>query len=54
MAKENKVEVQKGAINASRPPTMKMETYVERVQATREENAMKRDAQTLKLHVPKK
>ena len=49
----SKVPVQKGKISADRPPTMKMETYAERVSSTRAENAMKRDGQTLKLHTPK-
>jgi hypothetical protein len=48
-----KIEEQKGAINPSSPPTSKMQTYDERVASTRAENALRRDGQTLSLHIPK-
>ena len=48
-----KVEEQKGKIECDKPHTMRFETYEERVRQTREENAMKRDGQTLKFHTPK-
>ena len=50
----SKVPVQKGPVECALPRTSKMQTYEERVRETRAENALKRDGQTLKLHVPKK
>jgi hypothetical protein len=48
-----KVEEQKGPINPSSPPTMRQETYSERVEGTRRENEMKREYGKLDMVTPK-
>lgn len=49
-----KVQEQKGPIKCNTPPTLKMMTYPERVKDRQEECAMRRSAQTLTMHTPKK
>jgi len=53
MSKDNKVEIQKGAINPN-PMTMKQMTHRETVAEQRQENALRRSGQTLTLHQPKR
>ncbi len=48
----NKVEVQKGPINAAEK-TSKMKTHPENLKDAFEQAAFRRGAQTLKLHEPK-
>lgn len=53
MSRHQKVEIQKGSISPSKPPTLKMMTHAERVREQAGENALRRSGQTLTLHQPK-
>jgi hypothetical protein len=53
MSRIPKVEIQKGNIDAN-PMTMKQQRFFQKVEQQREENALRRSAQTLTLHMPKK
>ena len=53
MAKENKVEVQKGEIKSGQP-TYRTQKWNQKYAEAKEEQALRRSAQTCTTHIPKR